>query len=231
MGRMPWSSNATFLVEACHDGATSRAASTSPTGASGRCGTSPAGLYKREVAAYELAAGTRLGPRAAHRAAATRARSARARCSASSTPTSSSTTSRIQDDETPPARPSTASASSTSWPTTPTARAATCLHRRGRPHLGHRQRPVLPRRSSSCAPSSGSSAASRIPTDSSTTSRRLLDAACPRPRRPARHLRARRRAHPGPRRPRRGPLPPSTTPAAATPGPSSDHHTTQMRPR
>ena len=128
-GRMPWSSNATFLVDdhlGCR-GVPRR--STSPAGASGRCGTSPHGLYQREVAAYELSRGARLGPRAAHDRAR-RARWARARSSCSSTPTSSSTTSRSTRTgrtSTPSCRPC---ACSTSWPTTPTARAATACSAR-----------------------------------------------------------------------------------------------------
>ena len=81
VGRMPWSSNATFLVE--HPRARRRrpiprrrrrpdaaapapcsGPSTSPTAASDRCGTSPTGSTSREVAAYELARGARLGARA-----------------------------------------------------------------------------------------------------------------------------------------------------------------------
>ena len=48
---MPWSSNATFLVDVCHDGDDGARRSTSPAAASARCGTSRAGLYRREVAA------------------------------------------------------------------------------------------------------------------------------------------------------------------------------------
>lgn len=54
MGRMPWSSNATFLVEACHDGATC-AGVYKPGRGERPLWDFPGGLYKREVAAYELA--------------------------------------------------------------------------------------------------------------------------------------------------------------------------------
>ena len=54
-GRMPWSSNATFLVEACHEGET--AAGVYKPGRGERpLWDFPGGLYKREVAAFELAA-------------------------------------------------------------------------------------------------------------------------------------------------------------------------------
>jgi len=54
-GRMPWSSNATFLVEACRDGETC-AGVYKPGRGERPLWDFPGGLYKREVAAYELAA-------------------------------------------------------------------------------------------------------------------------------------------------------------------------------
>jgi uncharacterized repeat protein (TIGR03843 family) len=53
LGRMPWSSNATFLVEACLDGATTRAVY-KPRRGEQPLWDFPTGLYQREVAAYEL---------------------------------------------------------------------------------------------------------------------------------------------------------------------------------
>lgn len=52
-GRMPWSSNATFLVEACHEGQRRRAVY-KPLRGERPLWDFPGGLYKREVAAYEL---------------------------------------------------------------------------------------------------------------------------------------------------------------------------------
>jgi uncharacterized repeat protein (TIGR03843 family) len=52
-GRMPWSSNATFLVDACLGGETGRAVY-KPVKGERPLRDFPAGLYKREVAAYEL---------------------------------------------------------------------------------------------------------------------------------------------------------------------------------
>jgi uncharacterized repeat protein (TIGR03843 family) len=54
-GRMPWSSNATFLVEGCHDGQTVRAVY-KPGRGERPLWDFPSGLYQREVAAYELSA-------------------------------------------------------------------------------------------------------------------------------------------------------------------------------
>ena len=95
---MPWSSNGTFLVEVARPARTATASrcgpSTSPSGASGRCGTSRPGSGQREIAACGARRRARLGPRARSRSGATTRRSASARSSGSSTPTSSSTTSR-----------------------------------------------------------------------------------------------------------------------------------------
>jgi uncharacterized repeat protein (TIGR03843 family) len=55
IGRMPWSSNATFLVEACLDGSTSRGIY-KPHAGERPLWDFPDGLYRREVAAYELSA-------------------------------------------------------------------------------------------------------------------------------------------------------------------------------
>jgi uncharacterized repeat protein (TIGR03843 family) len=62
-GRMPWSSNRTFLVELCL-GATSGHAVYKPAAGERPLWDFPAGLYQREVAAYELseALGWRLVP-------------------------------------------------------------------------------------------------------------------------------------------------------------------------
>jgi uncharacterized repeat protein (TIGR03843 family) len=53
LGRLPWSSNATFLVEVCLDGSTARAVY-KPARGERPLWDFPSGLYKREVAAYEL---------------------------------------------------------------------------------------------------------------------------------------------------------------------------------
>jgi uncharacterized repeat protein (TIGR03843 family) len=55
LGRMPWSSNATFLVEVCHDGRAVRAVY-KPWAGERPLWDFPDGLYRREVAAYELSA-------------------------------------------------------------------------------------------------------------------------------------------------------------------------------
>ncbi len=52
-GRMPWSSNATFLVELCHDGATMPAIY-KPHRGERPLWDFPDGLHRREVAAYRL---------------------------------------------------------------------------------------------------------------------------------------------------------------------------------
>ena len=125
-----------------------------------------------------------------------------------------------RNDATRPPRCSAAWPCSTSSPTTPTARAATACRRR-RPHLGHRQRPVASTPSSSSAPSSGTSPASPSPDDlladvarSPTACRAVasLLGAFERDGRPGARARwiVERRCCP------------STRPAAATPGPSSE---------
>jgi uncharacterized repeat protein (TIGR03843 family) len=53
-GRMPWSSNATFLVELAIDGATAGAAVYKPERGERPLWDFPRGLFKREVAAYLL---------------------------------------------------------------------------------------------------------------------------------------------------------------------------------
>jgi len=53
LGRMPWSSNATFLVEACLDGGTARGIY-KPHAGERPLWDFPDGLYRREVAAHEL---------------------------------------------------------------------------------------------------------------------------------------------------------------------------------
>jgi uncharacterized repeat protein (TIGR03843 family) len=53
LGRMPWSSNATFLVEACLEGHTTRGIY-KPHAGERPLWDFPDGLYRREAAAYEL---------------------------------------------------------------------------------------------------------------------------------------------------------------------------------
>jgi uncharacterized repeat protein (TIGR03843 family) len=55
LGRMPWSSNATFLVECCLDGETTKGVY-KPRSGERALWDFPDGLDRREVAAYELAA-------------------------------------------------------------------------------------------------------------------------------------------------------------------------------
>jgi uncharacterized repeat protein (TIGR03843 family) len=55
LGRMPWSSNATFLVEACHEDETVKAIY-KPRRGEQPLWDFPSGLHQREVAAYELSA-------------------------------------------------------------------------------------------------------------------------------------------------------------------------------
>ena len=53
VGRMPWSSNATYLVELCHDGEEAQAVY-KPVRGERPLWDFPSGLHKREVAAYVL---------------------------------------------------------------------------------------------------------------------------------------------------------------------------------
>ena len=55
LGRMPWSSNGTFLVESCIGGETARAVY-KPHRGERPLWDFPSGLYQREVASYELSA-------------------------------------------------------------------------------------------------------------------------------------------------------------------------------
>jgi uncharacterized repeat protein (TIGR03843 family) len=55
VGRMPWSSNATFLVEACLDGDTTRGIY-KPHAGERPLWDFPDGLYRREAASYQLSA-------------------------------------------------------------------------------------------------------------------------------------------------------------------------------
>lgn len=55
LGRMPWSSNATFLIEACLDGETARGIY-KPHAGERPLWDFPDGLYRREAAAHELSA-------------------------------------------------------------------------------------------------------------------------------------------------------------------------------
>ena len=55
VGRMPWSSNATFLVEACLEGCSARGIY-KPHAGERPLWDFPDGLYRREAAAYELSA-------------------------------------------------------------------------------------------------------------------------------------------------------------------------------
>ena len=90
-GRMPWASNATFLVELALAGATTSRGVQAGARRAAALGFSARALQARARRVASLR-GVRLGARAAHDRAR-RARTARARSSSSSTPTSSSTTS------------------------------------------------------------------------------------------------------------------------------------------
>ena len=68
---MPWSSNGTYLCEVrCGDERRAQAIY-KPRRGERPLWDFPSGLDQREVAAYELSRGARLGPRAGHRATAT----------------------------------------------------------------------------------------------------------------------------------------------------------------
>ena len=67
VGRMPWSSNATYLVELCHGGVEAQAVY-KPVRGERPLWDFPSGLHKREVAAYVLSHAAGLGHRAPHRA-------------------------------------------------------------------------------------------------------------------------------------------------------------------
>ena len=140
----PWSSNGTFLVELCLDGHDGAGGLQARARRARACGTSRPGSIVREMAAYALseALGWGLVPETVsatgpfgegslqrfvaadfeqHYFTLLRGRRARTtRCGRS--------------------------APSTCWPTTPTARAGTACSDERRPHLGHRPRPLLPRR-------------------------------------------------------------------------------------
>ncbi len=122
LGRMPWSSNATYLGEVTLRRRRASVPSTSPAGASARCGTSRRGSTTerwRPTSCRRRSAGTWCRSRSC-----ATDRSGWDRCSASSMPTSNSTTSR--STRTRPTTPSCGPcARSTSWATTPTARAVT----------------------------------------------------------------------------------------------------------
>ena len=142
---MPWSSNATFLVNVALAATTTRQAIYKPVrGRAAAVGLPEPGLHRREVAAYRSreALGSDLvpptvlrdGPARRGLAAAVRRRRLRAallHALRGSGPTCTTSCGR--------------SACSTCSPTTPTARAATACSAR-RPHLGHRPRAVLRRR-------------------------------------------------------------------------------------
>ena len=107
------------------------------------------GLHRREIAAYRLSQAMGIGPSRPPSCART-PRSARARCSGSSTPTTASTTSRSPSSGPICTTSCGRSPCSTSWPTTPTARAATACWRRvgstpmaSAAGVGDRQRSLL----------------------------------------------------------------------------------------
>ena len=93
-GRMPWASNATFLVEVALDGATGLAVY-KPGRGERPLWDFPPELYRREIAAYRFSEA--LGWGVVPLTVPARARTARARSSGSWTRTSSSTTSRCSN--------------------------------------------------------------------------------------------------------------------------------------
>ena len=125
VGRMPWSSNGTYLCEVrCGDADAARR-STSPARASARCGTSRRGLDQREVAAYELsrALGWDLVPVTVRREGPLGLGSLQDFVDADFEQHYFT----LYEDEANHPTPAGDVRASTSWATTPTARAATCL--------------------------------------------------------------------------------------------------------
>ena len=124
-GRMPWSSNATFLVTVTGDGARARRRSTSRCAASGRCGTSRPACTAARSPPTGCQRGDGLDLVPADRASAT-ARSARARCQWFVDADHRAALLHHPRAARGPPRPAARrSPCSTSSPTTPTARAAT----------------------------------------------------------------------------------------------------------
>ena len=149
VGRMPWSSNRTFLAT-CALGRRRRSARcTSPGAASGSCGTSRTRIYRREVAAYELscALGWDLVPETVERDDAPLGPGSLQRFVDADFSQHHFT---LVEDEDNHDQAAGRSAPSTSWPTTPTARAGTACSAKT-DDLGHRQRAVASTPSPSCA--------------------------------------------------------------------------------
>ena len=174
LGRMPWSSNATFLVSVAARRASRRGRSTSPAAVSARCGTSPAGssAARWPPTSSRPRSGWR---RARDGAPRSTGPTARARSSASSTPTSSSTTSPCSRS---PRYERPAPAASPGFDLL-----ANNADRKGGhvlvdddgAHLGDRPRPVLPRRRQAADRRCGTSPASGCPKRSLAACERLAD--------------------------------------------------------
>ena len=160
-GRIAGSSNATLLVT-CRLGPDELLAVYKPRKGERPLWDFPGGLFRREVAAYVLSESLGLGPGPRDRRAGAKARSARARCSASCPRTAPRTTSPCATTRSGTRR-SCGCAPSTSWPTTPTARAATCCW--PRTACGPSTTGSASTRTTSCARSSGTSAESRSTPD------------------------------------------------------------------
>ena len=141
VGRLPWSSNLTFLVTVEADGPEPLHAVYKPASGERSLWDFPDGLYRREVAAYELseALGWGLVPPTVERVDGPFGPGSLQLFVEADYEQHYFTLSK------PAATTSSSgpSAPSTWWPTTPTARAAMCSGGR-RPSLGHRPRPVLP---------------------------------------------------------------------------------------
>ena len=146
--------------------------STSRSAASGRCGTSRrARCATARSRRYEVSRGTRLGDRARHRAAR---RPGRHRHDAAlRRPRSRGALLHAARDA--HATSSGAWPRSTSWSTTPTARAGTACSRSATATSSASTTACRSTRSGSCAPSSGTSPASRSPTPIVATLECVLD--------------------------------------------------------
>ena len=194
LGRMPWSSNATFLVNVTSNGDEMLGIYKPQRGERPLWDFPRGTLCHREVAAYELSDVARLGHRARHRAAR---RSGRHRHDAA-VRRARSRRALLHVARTSTATTSGAWPRSTSSSTTPTARAATAC---APPTAASSGSTTASRstRSGSCARSSGTSAASRLPEAVAADLQCLADRSRPpRARRAApavaRPLRARRDA-------------------------------------
>ena len=175
---MPWSSNATFLVNLCVDGQPWGRPSTSRCAASGRCGTSSPACTGASCAAYLLseAMGTRhLVPPTIIRDGPQGEGSVQWFVEADH---QQHYFTIYENRDRPARRVARRSRCSTSSPTTPTARAATCS---STPTItcGASTTASASPPSSSCAPSCGSSVASRSPTHLLAVAERAGRAACP----------------------------------------------------